>query len=426
MKAASEPLLESAFAEAPAPPPAHRRWLCLAIAGTFFLYVLLGALERITFVRMATAMPSGVLLMHTLLAVMSLLLFTVLQLARSQTSNQYTISAALLHLHMPDMVSMALLDVLHSLLALTGATVTSGITQAMLLQGAVPAITLFGALLVPPASKHGADGKAAVGQSVYTWLTHMINHCSPAECTCVMLRSPRAYQVLSAIAIAVIVVKILLSPLPGPEAQEQQQLMQHMQQQHHQQLMQQQHLIQHIQQQRQQQTDIQVQVAQVVQMAQMAFVGAAGSLSSATFAGEAQQQLGTTVGTPDPTGGGGVGVGGWNSGGGGGSGSGGGGGGVSGASGDVVVGTGPVPLAQGRLLFAGSTILSALTAAYKRRCLSRRPVDLLVLNTCLSALQLLAGLIVAPPLLLLLCAHPIKETLVNLARGLRCFMSGFR
>lgn len=43
----------------------------------------------------------------------------------------------------------------------------------------------------------------------------------------------------------------------------------------------------------------------------------------------------------------------------------------------------------------------------------------------LSALQLLIGLIVAPPLLLILTGTPVRETLIQLARGLRCFMSGF-
>ena len=78
-----------------------------------------------------------------------------------------------------------------------------------------------------------------------------------------------------------------------------------------------------------------------------------------------------------------------------------------------------------RFLFLLSAVLSALAAAHKRRCLSRRPVDLLILNTSLSALQLLVGLLLTPPLLLMLYGKPIKDTLVQLARGLRCFMSGF-
>ena len=80
---------------------------------------------------------------------------------------------------------------------------------------------------------------------------------------------------------------------------------------------------------------------------------------------------------------------------------------------------------SGRLLLVGSTLLSAVSAAHKRRCLSRRPADPLVLNTTLSALHLLVGLILAPPMLLVLCGRPVRETLVQLARGLRCTMSGF-
>ena len=80
-------------------------------------------------------MPTGVLLMHTLLAFMSLCLFVVLQLARSQGAgdNQST-SEVLQRLNALDVLSMALLDTLRSLLALEGATGISGITQTQLLQ----------------------------------------------------------------------------------------------------------------------------------------------------------------------------------------------------------------------------------------------------------------------------------------------------
>ena len=123
----ADPLLEDV--ERPSSPPnvpLGRRTLIFSTICFTLFYVLLGAIERVSFARMASSMPSGVLLMHTLLAVMSLMLFTVLQLARSQ-SNGPPISAALQQLHLPDVLSMAVLDVLHSLLALSGATVVPGV-----------------------------------------------------------------------------------------------------------------------------------------------------------------------------------------------------------------------------------------------------------------------------------------------------------
>ena len=74
--------------------------------------------------------------------------------------------AALLQLHLPDVLSIALLDVLHSLLALMGATEVPGIVQAMLIHGTVPAVALFAALIPPvPASADdstsGGDGSAS-------------------------------------------------------------------------------------------------------------------------------------------------------------------------------------------------------------------------------------------------------------------------
>ena len=55
----------------------------------------------------------------------------------------------------------------------------------------------------------------------------------------------------------------------------------------------------------------------------------------------------------------------------------------------------------------------------------RRPVDIVVLNTCTAGLQLLVGLVLGPPLLLIVAQRPVRETLLQLAHGLRCFMSGF-
>ena len=68
----------------------RRRLVFALTCACFCLYVLLGTVERVAFARMAFSMPDGVLLMHTLLSVMSLLIFTVLQLARSQSTVSYT------------------------------------------------------------------------------------------------------------------------------------------------------------------------------------------------------------------------------------------------------------------------------------------------------------------------------------------------
>ena len=84
-----------------------------------------------------------------------------------------------------------------------------------------------------------------------------------------------------------------------------------------------------------------------------------------------------------------------------------------------------LPAETGRGLFLAGTAFGALSSVYKRRCLQRQPTDLLLMNTCLSALQLFTGLLMAPPLLLILHGQPIRETLLGLARGLRCCMSGF-
>jgi hypothetical protein len=207
----AEPLLQPSSPTASGAPP-YRRFLCLAAAGALCLYVFLGVLERVTFVRMATAMPAGVMLMHTLIAVMSLMLFSVLQLARSQSTAE-PISNALLQLHIPDVVSMAVLDVIRSISALLGATVTPGITQALLLQCAVPAATLFGALLPPVsavAGVHAASGSSNPIATLYAQMMHTINHSSPAQCLVMVICSPRTYQAVGAVAIACIVAAVLL------------------------------------------------------------------------------------------------------------------------------------------------------------------------------------------------------------------------
>lgn len=83
------------------------------------------------------------------------------------------------------------------------------------------------------------------------------------------------------------------------------------------------------------------------------------------------------------------------------------------------------PAQGGRALFVGSTFFAALSSVHKRRCLYRHPTDQLVLNTCLAGLQLFVGLVLGPALLLLLHSQSVRETLLQLARGLRCCLSGF-
>ena len=90
-------------------------------------------------------MPHSVLLMHTLLAGLSALLFGVLRLARSQSS-QAPVSEALQRVRPSDVVLMALLDTMHSLLALDGATQLPGTTQTLLLQATLPATVFLSAL----------------------------------------------------------------------------------------------------------------------------------------------------------------------------------------------------------------------------------------------------------------------------------------
>ena len=98
-------------AESDSAPPSPRRKLALLLAGTFALYLVLGVFERLAFAQMVLLMPTGVLLMHTLLALMSLLLFVVLQLARSQsTMDEQPVSDALQQLQLSHVLQMAAID----------------------------------------------------------------------------------------------------------------------------------------------------------------------------------------------------------------------------------------------------------------------------------------------------------------------------
>lgn len=117
----------------------------LPVAALAALHVFSGAIERVLFARLAASMPHSVLLMHTLLAGLSALLFGVLRLARSQSS-QAPVSEALQRVRPSDVVLMALLDTMHSLLALDGATQLPGTTQTLLLQATLPATVFLSAL----------------------------------------------------------------------------------------------------------------------------------------------------------------------------------------------------------------------------------------------------------------------------------------
>ena len=349
-------------------PQIDRRLLPLLMLGGLCLYVLLGALERVSFSRMASAMPFGILLMHTMLAMMSLMFFSVLQLARSQ-SNGPPISDLLQQLHMPDVVAMAALDVLHSLLALIGATVIPGVVQAMLVYASIPAVTLFGALLAPePATGGGDDGAGAVdgpagkpkGQmSLRLQLLHAINHHSPLTLLRMMCCAPSLYHIIGAVLVAITAALVVVAPHAAAD-----------------------HVLR----------------AAARSMREL-FSSSSSASSLVLDAADIPPRPATTVG------------------------------------GDGVLPVAPLapsppvhaplPLIDGRILFVAGALLSALSAAFKRRCLSRHPADLLVLNTCLSGVSLLAGLVLGPPLLLALYLRPIRDTLLQLARGLRCFMSGF-
>ena len=99
-------------------------------------YVASGALERVCFTRMTAKMPDDIFLMHTLLAGLSMTLFIVLWMARAQSSRD-PIPEQLQRLHPTELLQMAALDTLHTLLALDGAAGLPGTMQAVLLQACI-------------------------------------------------------------------------------------------------------------------------------------------------------------------------------------------------------------------------------------------------------------------------------------------------
>jgi len=316
-------------------------------------YVVLGALERLVFAQMVIGMPTGVLLMHTLLALMTLSLFIVLQLARSQGGGDgQPVSDMLQRLNAFDVLSMAVLDTVHSLLALEGATAISGVTQLLLLQGTVPATTILAAVLLPSPASSVRSGASSPLHSLRLRLLHMVNHQTPFECMSRIATSHVTYRTLSAIVIAAAVAVTVCRESVPPGTSGVSLIMRHW--------------LAHL------------SSLQPTRWDEPSNSGKSAAVEEA--AASASALLASSDGLPGST---------------------------------------------GRMLFALSTVVAALAAVQKRRCLMRQPTDQLVLNTCIAALQLFVGLLLAPVMLLLLRRQPVRETLVQLARGLRCCMSGF-
>ena len=109
-------------------------------------YLLATTVDRVAFARMTAHMPHEVLLMHAALAALHTALFMVLRLARSQSSRS-AVSEKLQRLRPLELLAMATLDALQSLLALDGATQILGTMQVLLVQGIVPATVLLSPLL---------------------------------------------------------------------------------------------------------------------------------------------------------------------------------------------------------------------------------------------------------------------------------------
>jgi len=313
----------------------HRCLPCLLTFWWLAGYILLGALERLFFAQMVSGMPSGVLLMHTLLSLMNMSFFIVMQLARSQgVGDGQPLSDVLQRLNGFDVLSMAVLDTVHSLLALEGATAISGITQSLILQGVVPATALLAVLLPPPSASHPLRASSPSSlRSLRLRLMHMINHLTPGECVGHVATSHVTYTALGgALIFSAVVAAVQCDSLPLAPS-------------------------------------VPPLVGAMVRrsMVNVTATSSTALLPSSNF----------------------------------------------------------LSASMGRILFALSTPVAALASVQKRRCLMRQPTDQLLLNTCLSVLQLFVGLFLAPPMLLVLRRQPIRDTLVQLARGLRCCMSGF-
>jgi len=272
-----QPLLGGAPPKAVAGPSRSQ----LAAPALALAYLLATTVDRVAFARMTAHMPHEVLLMHAALAALHTALFMVLRLARSQSSRS-AVSEKLQRMRPLELLAMATLDALQSLLALDGATHLCGTMQVMLLQGIVPATVLFSPLL-------------------------------PAD----PLR-PQTYsklQIVAAVALAIGVVTLLLPPPPEARV--------------------------------------------------LAYAGPWLLSQGGDGSGDQSQSSNQVGGQGDDDGG------------------------LSAA--DLAAGPWPA-----RLAFAGSSVFAALSAAYKRRCLTRAPLDPLLLNSWLGATQLCVGIVLGP------------------------------
>ena len=365
-------------ADSDSAPPSPRRKLALLLAGTFALYLVLGVFERLAFAQMVLLMPTGVLLMHTLLALMSLLLFVVLQLARSQsTMDEQPVSDALQQLQLSHVLQMAAIDAVRSLLALSGAVGIPGVAQTMLLQAHVPFVALLDALLpLPPPEKEEPERRRGWRRTLRQEVVHMVDHLSPGQCVRRVALSPLTYRVLGATLVAAAVVAIAMAAPAPPLAWGA--------------------------------THDAAMRREALMRSRIAHGGGVGGGDgglNGSLGGRDAAEIGfvaaeSTAGremTP-----------------------------ISGRDAAEIGLVAEAPASPaGRWLFAASTFFAALSAVHKRRCLADHPVDQLSLNTCLAALQLFVGLVLGPPLLLLVCGQPVRDTLLLLARGLRCCMSAF-
>jgi len=80
--------------------------------------------------------------------------------------------------------------------------------------------------------------------------------------------------------------------------------------------------------------------------------------------------------------------------------------------------------AIGRWLFFAGVVFGVLSTTHKRATLSRRPTDLLVLNSWLSLMQLLVGIVVGPILLLAVHEQPLHETFSAISKAINCWTAG--
>jgi hypothetical protein len=319
--------------------------------------MLLGVLERLTYAQMVLRMPTGVLLMHTQLALMNLALFILLLLARNQGAGNGSLpeSEVLQRPNACDLLSMAALDTMHSLLALEGATAISGIQQALLLQATIPATAIL-AMLLPASVASGLPTGSKESEGGFLpflrhGISYMVNQLTPSECIAHVVTSHVTYRILSATLIAGTVFAALQSAWDpaAPDGV----------------------FIEWI--------DTPSSQASPLEGFGTRTPPAAAHTVSAR-ADSSISLLSKDERLPAPT---------------------------------------------GRLVFVLAAVIAAFANVHKRRCLMRQPADQLLLNTCIAALQLLIGLFIGPPMLMLLRQQPIHESLLQLARGLRCCMSGF-